>query len=268
VGLPHTLQCGETHRFRMQFRLPGGAPPVRSYVLVPLRSHRRAELLVRFDPSDTRSTLWEVDGVPPPLIVAPRPTAPVLQLKQVAEVHRLYDGPKTGRAYGIGWLPPIGEDSESAHASIRSSTLRARPMDWTSWAYSVLAAIGADGGGVWIVQRRRRINLGGHMAGVPVPKLAIAIAVLRPPLPFTSRDDRTNTRTVVRAQAGRHPPGASELSLNSPRHSAPNRRCKQVRNRHEVAPWSASTASDHLWQHVLAGTGSRRASPLALLDIT
>ncbi len=103
VELPRTYRKGETHDYGIRFRLPPGQVMKQHYVMQPLFPCRLFDLTIRFDPDHRPGLVWLLNGVPPRVLDAERPSADVVDLDRFGELHLTFRHLKQGFAYGVKW---------------------------------------------------------------------------------------------------------------------------------------------------------------------
>jgi hypothetical protein len=103
LGLPAPLGIGEKHEYGLIIRVPESQPMVPRYVLFPDRRCDEFELRIRFDLDRLPSQIWRVDEVFHRDIDENRPTADLLTIDGVGEVHLSFKNLLPGHGYGAQW---------------------------------------------------------------------------------------------------------------------------------------------------------------------
>lgn len=103
VDLPRPFRKGETHDYGIRFRLPPGQSMRSHYVMQPLFPCRAFDLTVRFDPDHRPDLVWLLNGVPPRVLDADRPSSDVVDPDKFGELHLAFRHLRQGFAYGVKW---------------------------------------------------------------------------------------------------------------------------------------------------------------------
>jgi hypothetical protein len=101
LGLPAPLGIGEKHEYGLIIRVP--EPMVPHYVLFPERRCDEFELRIRFDLDRLPSQIWRVEEVFHRDIDDNQPTADLLTIDGVGEVHLSFRNLLPGHGYGAQW---------------------------------------------------------------------------------------------------------------------------------------------------------------------
>lgn len=103
VKFPRVLQPGETHRYAIIYRIPGGQPMTPHYVHVPYRRCDNFKLLVRFGEDSIPADIRRISAAFHREIEDRQPDTEILRADDAGEVHARFTNLKVGFAYGIQW---------------------------------------------------------------------------------------------------------------------------------------------------------------------
>lgn len=103
LALPAPLGIGEKHEYGLIIRVPESQPMVPRYVLFPDRRCDEFELRIRFDLDRPPSQIWRVEEVFHRDIDENQPTADLLTIDGVGEVHLFFRDLLPGHGYGAQW---------------------------------------------------------------------------------------------------------------------------------------------------------------------
>ncbi|HYS37096.1 MAG TPA: hypothetical protein VEO01_15860 [Pseudonocardiaceae bacterium] len=103
LALPAPLDIGQKHEYGLIVRVPENQLMEPHYVLFPERRCDEFELRIRFDLDRLPSQIWRVDEVFHRDIDENRPTADLLTIDGVGEVHLSFRNLLPGHGYGAQW---------------------------------------------------------------------------------------------------------------------------------------------------------------------
>jgi hypothetical protein len=104
LGLPAPLGVGQKHEYGLIIRVPDSQPMQQHYVLFPERRCDEFELRIRFDLDRLPNQIWRVEEVFHRDVDDNQPTADLLTIDGVGEVHLSFRHLLPGHGYGAQWI--------------------------------------------------------------------------------------------------------------------------------------------------------------------
>lgn len=103
LGLPGTLQPGQTHDVWLHLTLEPGQPTWPHYAIVPLDPCESGTVRVRFDPERRPEEIWLLDDVPYTELRVSPARRETIDPAGPDEVCVRFTGLRQGHGYGVGW---------------------------------------------------------------------------------------------------------------------------------------------------------------------
>ncbi|HEY3606411.1 MAG TPA: hypothetical protein VGL06_02875 [Pseudonocardiaceae bacterium] len=104
LGLPEPLSIGQKHEYGLIIRVPPSQPMQPHYVMFPERRCDEFELRIRFDLDRLPNQIWRVEEVFHRDVDDNQPSANLLTIDGVGEVHLSFRNLLPGHGYGAQWI--------------------------------------------------------------------------------------------------------------------------------------------------------------------